>query len=516
MSSSTQDRPFAVIPVGGFRVQILLQWSTFLRSSVNPETGAAFTEAEIRRATAKGGRWWIDAEAIDQVAQVSQAQAAWLADQILPETASTSWIEAHARQWLDHPELLEATGSVGTVTAVAPAGTTFEGSSTPEDVTAHYALDAQGRRYQVLADVVTPSNGLATLSLFAIDPGDETNIEIGDVLTWGFGPAGAEPPTITVNFIQGTDRETDAERARRVADTIRHKPAAGNWAHFRAWARDAANWVEDAFTYPCALYAGSVLVSPLAKRAGASGPTARIPADVSDVVAYLTPPDSTVMAGDPLVLVVAPTSEPVTMYIGILMPVSTSAGWADPTPWPGYTATRSTIQTLTTQTSFRINSTTSLPSSYVPRIMAWNITASRWVELDVDTITAAGGSNYDVVLNAAPSFTLAAGDPISPFTELHDLIAEAAEAYFDSLGPGEVVAATDPRIGRAFRSPKGNETKPSRAGAAILGWLTDALGVVADHAELDTVSTTTPTVPGAAELGPRLLTLGDLGIYAIT
>jgi len=288
MPTAEPDRVFAVVPFGGFRDMVLREFRSALRGRTNPDTGSAFTEAEIAYALAKGSRWWIGAQAIEQVAQIQQSRAVWLADQALPGTASSEWLERyHAPAWLEEPALLDATGSQGFVLAIAPNGSSFAGSTTPEDPAAVQLRDpSTGRRFQVLSTTVIASGGQREIEVFGLDGGEDTNISIGDVLEWVNAPAGTEPTAeATTNFSGGTDRETDQDRVRRIEDAIRWRQGAGNWAQIRSWARDASNAVEDAFIYPCALGAGTTVVSLVQKRSTATGPLARIPTtSVRDLV----------------------------------------------------------------------------------------------------------------------------------------------------------------------------------------------------------------------------------------
>jgi dihydroxyacetone kinase-like predicted kinase len=64
---------------------------------------------------------------------------------------------------------------------------------------------------------------------------------------------------------------------------------------------------------------------------------------------------------------------------------------------------------------------------------------------------------------------IAVGDWISPDMTRRVTLAEGAESYFDSLGPGELVELdTSPLAVRAFRRPSPNEERPYRAGATLL------------------------------------------------
>lgn len=514
------DREFAVFQRGEVRELILALFRNALRSSTNPDTGATFTEEEIAVATAKGSKKWVEADSDDIVALTDQQRALWLADQVRIDHAGTSWLrEHHGRMWGE--SYLQATGSSGPATATGTPGTVYVGSTTIPDPAAHYATDPAGLRYQVLTTVTADGAGDAALELGAIDTGTQTNIATGTVLTWASGPVGAASEFLTTDdFDGGTDDETDAEFAKRLLARIRHKPASGNVAHFRAWAREASNAVEDAFVFACALHAGSVIVCVTQKRAGTSGPEQRIPnlTTLSDVTSYIVPPQSAVVPAGVLVLIVAPVSEPSNVLVSLSMAKGRDSGWADLVPWPTFDTTVSSVTQKTSSTLFRIHSDSALPTGVTaPSLMLWNPSTSRFESLHVSGVTSVGGGVYEVTLSQAPSYSsFVVGDYVSPDTERRVAIAEAAEEYFDSLGPGEVIdLETDTRAHRAFRFPEPFEEWPQIAGSVIATTLQDALGAALASADLISMSSTSPTVPSDPIGGPSLITLGKLAVYSV-
>jgi uncharacterized phage protein gp47/JayE len=517
------DREFAVFQRGEVRELILSLFRNALREQTNPDTDATFTEEEIAVATAKGTKRWVEADADDIVAFMDQQRALWLADQVRVDRAGSSWlINYHGRMWGEEP--LEGTGGSGEVTATATAGTVYIGSTTIPDAAAHYATDSSGQRYQVLYNVTTGAGGTATLDMAGIDTGTDTNLVTADVLTWANPPAGSQPTAVVAtDFTGGTDTETDTEFARRLAARIRHKPASGNVAHFRAWARESTNAVEDAFVYACAMRAGSVLVCIVGKRAGTSGPNARILAAtsaLSTVESYIVPPASAVVPAQAHVLVVVPVAESSNTLLRLAMAKGRTSGWTDLSPWPTYSSAVSEVTVVTTQTSFRIHSDTALPTGVTaPSLMVWNDDDSRFEKLNVTSVSSFGGGQYTVTLSQAASFTIAAGDYVSPDTERRVEIAEAVEDYFDARGPGEIidiVSNTDTRRHRAFRFPEPYEEWPQTVGSGIATYLHDALGVALSSADMISMSVLTPTVPTYVETGPSLITLGKLAVYAQT
>lgn len=516
------ERAFPTFARGQLRDELLTAFRAGVRQLVNPDTGQPFTDEEIAAATAPGTRRYAQANALDLVLLAEQQRGLYIVDQVDPRRASTAWLEGfHGPRWVG--DRLPATGGSGPVTATALAGTAFLGSTTIPDTNAHYATDpATGFRYQVLFSEVTPGGGTATLQLACIDTGRVTNVAAGTKLAWAKGPLGAtEPPVVAADFTGGIDAETDADYSRRIADRIRYRPAAGNNAQLRAWAVDANNAVAAAFVYACAYHAGSVHLAILQKRGTAQGPLARIPAPatLAAVTSYLTPPSSPVLPAPPFVVVTGctPIASNLTMHLGL--PRGRASGWADLSPWPVAPTSACTISAVADQTHVTLSSAgagTDPPAGVTaPQMMVWNDATSRFETLAVQSVTKTAPNTYAVVLSGPPTKTLAVGDCVSPATARASLVATTIEAYFDALGPGELVASDDPRIHRAARFPSSAETYPSRAGSSVLTYLADAFGAALADSVLDSISVATPPLPTDPVDGPRLLVAGKVGVYAL-
>ena len=174
------------------------------------------------------------------------------------------------------------------------------------------------------------------------------------------------------------------------------------------------------------------------------------------------------------------------------------------------------ISVVTSQTQIRITTSGGgLPSGVTaPALMAWNVATSSWETLNVQSVTLFAPGVYDVVLNAAPSMTLATTQMISPDAGRRETIEDAITSYFDSLGTGEVIdLATDMRAHRAFRYPPPAEEYPQRAGSSVTNYLHDALKSTLSDSTLESVTTPTPAVPASPLTGPSLVTAGAIGIY---
>jgi hypothetical protein len=513
---------FPVKVRGDVREQMLADYRYALRSRVNPDTQQIFSEDEISLITAQHSEAWIRADALDAVLLLDQSRALWLGAQALPWRASTAMLKGLWSPMFYMPYLPAAGGS-GPVSAPCLPSTTFVGSTTIPDPIATYCTDPAGQRYQVLFSRTSDLAGSAVaLDLVAVSTGETTNIDAGTLLTWQNAPdTVTERASVTAKFRGGVGAENDQQFVARLLRRIRHKQAAGNRAQMRAWAEDnSSNAVESAFIYPCAFHAGSTLVAITQKRGGIRGPLGRIPSvgTLAAVVAYLTPPGSPVVPAPPHILVVGVVPQTVaSLVLDLSMAEGSPNGWSDYTPWPARpTAGHSAITVVTDQTHVRVSADVGPPPGVIPRVMVWNDAISRFEELHVASVTAAGGGLFDVSLSATPEKTLAVGDYISPATDVADTIGSTIEQYFDSLGPGEVIdLSSDLRRGRAFRFPKPNEEFPQRAGTGLLTFLEDALGVSLADSDQHSISTSLPAVPDDPATGPSLLVAGRVGIYPL-
>jgi hypothetical protein len=532
--TSPDERAFPLLDRGVVRDEIILaSFRNALRVIPNPETGVPFTEDEIAIATQEGSRWWIEADAIDLFGQVVQGRDLYFVQQLDPRTANTNWLRNfHAVLWDVTP--LPAQGGSGDCTASATAGSIFLGSTTIGDPSVAVARDAAGSLYQVTVTVTTPVSGSAELVLRGVTTGTKTNPRAGTILTWVENqPLGAEPTFVVADsFTGGIDDENDADLANRIVDKLRFRPAAGNNAQVRAWARAANAAVERAFVYATALHAGSALVTVTQKRGATVGPLARIPSagTLADVTNYLTPPGSPVVPGRWHLLVTPPTT--INNFVDATLLLSmrrgTRGGWADYSPWPVFSVGfpyGARITTVTNQTHFRVTTDVGLPGgaaslsgALAPQVMVWHPALSRYEKLAVESVTDAGSNHFDFVLSQATELaSISTAIPVCPYTTRLQAIAVAAEQYFDTLGPGEVIdLSADSRSDRAFRFPEPTQEFPSQAGQGIVAYIGDALGAALGVSSLETLVPTAPAVPTDPASGPAILVLGTLAVYELT
>mgnify|MGYP000113620918 CR=1 FL=1 len=524
MTAAPADRAFAVFGRGDQAKIELNVFRNRLRLMTNPETGQPFTELEIATATAPGTRWANGADADDLIALASQARALVLADQMDPLRANSEFLRG---QWCRRTGLTPRppAGGSGSVTLAAAVGSVFVGSTTIGDPAATFGISDAGLRFQVLYTVVVGVSGTATIEVVGVDTGPQTNLAAGALLRPANGPIGwTVPGSVVAKFTGGRNDETDAELAQRIAWQLKHKQAAGNNADFRGWAESASASVEAAFVYAAALAAGSLLVAVTQARGNVLGPLGRIPnaATLIAARAAVTPPGSSQVPAHPYVVLTGVTGTSVDTVTRLSMAHASDAGWTDLEVWPGTNddGDPCTITTLTTQTNFRITipaGSLALPTGVTqPTLMVWDATLSRFESLKVLSVVLFGGSVYTVTLNAAPTATLAVGSWISPDAVQREVIGETIEAFFDTLGPGEVVPLTSSLVGtRAQRFPSPTEEYPQRAGTTLETYLDDALGAALGDRDLPYVSVATPPVPADPASGPAMLVAGRAAVYAL-
>ncbi len=524
--TSPTEREFAVFDRGAIREDILGFFREGLRALVDPKTLAPFTEDTLRRSTAAGSRFYIEADAIDLTEQGSQKRAEFLAQQVrIDRSGSAYLVNFHGAQWGEAP--LPASGGSGQVLATGNPGTTWLGSITVPDPFALVATDPAGLRYQVLVSGSADVDGNATLTLVGIDGGDETNLEVPTQLSWVSPPAGSalECAVAGDDFTGGGPAESDEDFANRLSARVRHKPGAGNAAQLRDSARRSSASVEDAFVYPCALQAGSVLVAVTQKRGTTEGPTGREPSagTLAAVTAALVPPGSPDFPARAFVAVFAFTGTPTDAVVQLSQRKGSAAGWADLEPFPLVNAggTAVTITTVTSQVDIDITAASAgqLPQGAAGpltgvNLMVWDEANSKFLKLQVNTVTDSGGGVYNVTLSVAPTLTLATGQWISPDMARREALEQSVSEYFDSLGPGELLDLTlDTRGARAFRRPPPAEEYPARAGQGILNFIGEGLGASVPDSTLASITLTTPTLPADPIDGPNMIVAGQFAVY---
>ena len=170
---------------------------------------------------------------------------AWLARQLLPDTADTEYLEAHA-------------GLRGIVrkVAVAASGTaTFTGAPGVVLPSGASLKSADGTLYLTTEEAAVGEEGALTAACAAATAGVMPDLIDGTV-TLMQPPTGIEAVG-TATITGGADAESDASLLSRLLDYMQSPPSGGTAADYRRWAKSVAG-VCEAYVYPLRQGAGTV------------------------------------------------------------------------------------------------------------------------------------------------------------------------------------------------------------------------------------------------------------------
>lgn len=226
---------------------------------------------------------------------------AWIADQILIDTADDDMVLRQANVWgLTRKAAVAASGAVditGSDASVAPAAAVLTRSDGAE-----FTLDADA----------TISAGAATANVTAKTPGIAGNTPAGSTLTFS-EPTSGVSATATVGtggLTGGTDQETIDELRARVIERMQQPPQGGSEDDYVTWAKEVSG-VTRAWTYPKEMGPGTVTVRfVMDDAAGGIIPDAATVQAVQDYIASQRPVTAELY-------VVAPVANPLDPTISI-------------------------------------------------------------------------------------------------------------------------------------------------------------------------------------------------------
>jgi uncharacterized phage protein gp47/JayE len=210
----------------------------------------------------------------------------WLANQLLPDTAETEWLDRHGDIWL-----VNSDGSTGRKLATPAQGTVIFVAQAPNIIVPMYTqLIYATSTYQTTAQVITGAAGSPTPApVIALQAAAITNLPTGTALAFSSDVIMPFDTTftITVDTLDGgTDNETDDELRLRVLARIRKPPMGGDADDYVAWAESYPG-VTRAWSYPLEMGMGTVTVRFMMDDLRASNDGFPLPSDVADLAAYL-------------------------------------------------------------------------------------------------------------------------------------------------------------------------------------------------------------------------------------
>jgi uncharacterized phage protein gp47/JayE len=280
----------------------LIEVRGLVRDSIRaklPGADAAVPNSVMRvLADVQGGQCFTVLEYID-----------WLANQLLPDSAETEWLDRHGNIWLVNSDNTIgrkgptfASGTVnftGTPGVVIPIGTQVSGSNVTYETTEEITLDS----------VPTPAR------VVALDAGTQGNQVIGATMRLVGTISGVTDVTV-VNLTGGTDIETDDDLRIRVLLRIRNPPMGGDATDYQQWAL-AVPGVTRAWASPLEQGMGTVTIRFMCDDLRAAQDGFPQPEDIVAVKAYL---DSKRPVAVKDFFVVAPIPEPISFTIENLVP----------------------------------------------------------------------------------------------------------------------------------------------------------------------------------------------------
>lgn len=442
---------------------------------------------------------------------------------------------------LDASNILTATGpdldairdGLG-IDQIGPSGSSgktrirVDGSVTIPNGTAF--LLPNGKRGQTVGVVINPSDE-DEIDVESIDTGDDTNLGAGEIVRFVSPPTNLRTEaTVSTGapLSGGSDGEDPntlegASRMRqRILDTLRNKPAGGNWSHVREIALESLGSVVDCYVYPAPGGPGSAKVVPVRdfdidnndySRALSS---AALQTVRTALQAQLPTPQE--------IVVEAASDVEVDFTLKFTLPDSSLSGgnglgWIDPAPWPPLVVADSSTVTITAVTSSNDGitvdaATTTAPIAGLTHIAWWSTVDLKFYTAAVISQTGATTAwvlTLDRALVSTDGSGPSIGDYVCPAAQNLDLYGKAWVDLFRSLGPGEVTTDAN-RIPRAKRHPFVASEDPSDISATTLAAYVKQFPEITDYAT-GYSSATAPSVPATVADAVQILVPRKFAVY---
>jgi len=363
--------------------------------------------------------------------------------------------------------------------------------------------------------------------IVGLDVGPGTDLPAGTEGEWSTPRTGCLPTAAvwSEGLTGGRDQATNEEYKAVIIDRRAHPSVGANEAAYVAFVEDpfaTGIAVQRAFVWPAIMGTGMIGVTFTMRPAtpGAS----RIPSEAQ--LGIMEASLATKFYSDDGFIMISLAEEAATARFRATWRKS-AAGWVDVTPFPVYNSGVAVVVdngAAITASTFRVTSATSTTAPVVGQSIGVFNVASR-----VDGVTqpaferktiagvteVVSGKSWDLAFDmsagASSLFVPSNGALVSPWSDSLNLIVPPVVAYFDGMGPGEMIDPLPDPGRRGRRQPENPESWPSEIGNRL-----DALvqGVSAVRsATLVDPDGTEPTSTGTLGVLAYLRRLTDMAVY---
>ena len=419
-------------------------------------------------------------------------------------------IEIGTREGVPVPPAVGASGYV--MIGAAAGGTTILAGD-------EIKVKNSGARYRCAKTALYGDGQLVLLT--AIDVGPGTDQPAGTKMEWSNPRPGCSvEATVWSEGLTGWRDEATADEYRALIEERRGNPsAAGNDAAYQALIEDAtANGVavQKAFTWPAIKGSGTTAFTFTMRPTTPGGSRLPSQAQLAIVLAALEgsfPRDDGIFG----VLLAEQSTE---IQIRATWRKN-AAPWTDANPWPTFIAASTPVRVDGAVTissgGFRVTTDGTLTAPVVGQTLGlYDAANATFVQKRIAGVTEVVADKswdltFDMSAGASDVFTPADGALVSPWSDSLNLITGAIVAYFDAMGPGELVATFYDPGRRQRRQPENPESWPSEISNRIDA-LVQAVSAVRS-ATLVSPATLEPTQVGVSPSLAYLRRLTDLACY---
>lgn len=468
----------------------------YLRDFKLAAEDAGFEDVPVEPGT---DNYW-HAEAVAQICMIGITNEALHADDANVLTATGAALDRH-REALGLP-IVKASGSSGKIKVTIAGATSIPNGQ-------QFKLP-NGLRGQVVGTHLNPADG-AEIDVTAIDTGALTNLKGGETVSFVSPPTNvATEATVSYSFplTGGTDAENDERKRARILNTLRNKPAAGNWAYLRQLVLDNFPFVQDCYVYPALGGPSSQLIVPVREFDIENNDYSRAPSDaLLQAIRNKIQSDANVGIETS---VRAPTSTNAAFALQIEIPDSVLSGgngqgWTDPTPWPqlhvsdGGRVLIDSVNSTYDELTIAANTTTS-PVAGQTQIAWWSPADRKFYTALVTAVSGSAGA-WVVTLDR-PLVGIDGVGPdqqhfISPNAQNLQAYGDTWVKLFNDLGPGEATEDAS-RLPRAKRHPYATDEDPHSVTNATLKHFLNKHPEITDI-EFSYALTYSPSVPEAVD-----------------